>query len=218
MRLPSALAATAVAVLCVLAITGCGGSATSATTRAASSSKGLRPQKSVEATRLGPDGTPRPNFPKGARVGKRFSGTRAFANSRDGFAIGTPPGDLGATYPIATADGGKTWRIAGPILHIPAAQGALAVDAAGMSSPHVWYAWSDGNTVVDVTPDAGKHWWQAFLPGQVLTVYADQIQCNRLIALVQPFIQRKHPPLWTYASATGHHWTYVANTNAATDC
>jgi len=170
----------------------------------------------VQARRLRPDG---PNSLRtGTRVGNHFSGDRVFANPRDGFAIGNPPGEFGATYPIATVNGGKTWRTAGPALHIPAAQGAVAVTEAGMSGPRVWYAWSGENTVVDVTPDAGKHWWQAFLPGPVLTVYADQIECNQLIALVQPFTKRKNPPLWTYASANGRHWTYAANPNAAVDC
>ena len=75
-----------------------------------------------------------------------------------------------------------------------------------------------GLSVVDVTPDVGQHWWQAFLPGMVLTAYADQLRCNQLIALVQPFTERKHPPLWTYASANGRHWTNAANPNHAVDC
>jgi hypothetical protein len=87
-----------------------------------------------------------------------------------------------------------------------------------MLGPDVWFAWGPGITVVDATPDAGKHWWQAFLPGQVLTVYADQIQCNRLIALVQPFTRRKHPPLWTYVSTNGRKWTYAANPQSAGGC
>lgn len=203
-------------MLCVLAITGCGGSAGSATTRAAASTAGLPAQKTVVAHRLRPDG---PNSLRvGTRVGNRFAGVRVFANPRNGFALGAPPQDFGATYPIATVDGGKTWRTAGPLLHIPAAQGAVDVTEAGMSGPHVWYAWGPGISVVDVTPDAGKHWWQAALPGMVLAVYSSQIQCSRLIALVQPFTKRKHLPLWTYASASGHHWTCAANPNAAVDC
>jgi hypothetical protein len=92
------------------------------------------------------------------------------------------------------------------------------VTEAGMSGPHVWYAWGSGISVVDVTPDAGKHWWQAALPGMVLNVYAPLTNCKRLIALVQPFTKRKHPPLWTYTSTNGRNWTYTANPNAAGGC
>ena len=210
---PSALAAAAVAVLCVLVITGCGGSARSARTRAAPSSHGLLPRKTVQARRLRPEG---PNsLPNGTRVGKRFLGS-VFANPRDGFGLGGQPG---TTYPIATVDGGKTWRTSGPLLYIPAVHAAVAVNEAGMSGPRFWYAWGHGLTVIDVTTDAGKSWWQTFLPGRVLTVYADQIsRCNRLIALIQPLTKRTHPPLWTYASANGRHWTYAANPSAASDC
>jgi hypothetical protein len=169
----------------------------------------------VRARRLLLDG---PNsLPNGTRVGIRFSGKRVFVNQRNGFAIGTPPGDFGATYPIATVNGGKTWRTAGPILHIPAAQGAVAVNEAGMSGQHVWYAWGDGITVVDVTPDAGKHWWQAFLPGRVLTVYAD-LMCGRLTADVQPYTMRPNPPLWTYVSVRGRSWTYAPNPSPTLNC
>jgi hypothetical protein len=215
MHLTPALA-TVAAVLCVLAITGCGRSARSTTTRATPPSAGPLPQKTVQARRLRPDGPK--SSPMGTRVGRRFSGPRVFANPRDGFALGAPREDFGDTYPIATVDGGKTWRTAGPLLHIPAAQAAVDVTEAGMSGPDVWYAWGGGTTVIDVTPDAGRHWWQTFFPGPVLTVYADQIQCNQLVALVQPFTKRNHPPLWTYASTNGRNWTYAANPNAAGDC
>ena len=87
-----------------------------------------------------------------------------------------------------------------------------------MSGPHVWFAWGPGISVVDVTPDAGKHWWQAALPGMVLTVYAPQTNCNRLIALVEPFTKRQHPLLWTYASPNGRKWKYAANPQSAGGC
>lgn len=86
-----------------------------------------------------------------------------------------------------------------------------------MSGPRVWYAWGDGITVVDVTPDAGKHWWAAFLPGTVLTVYSDPM-CGRLTADVQPYTKHKNPPLWTYVSVGGRRWTYAPNPNPALNC
>ncbi len=154
----------------------------------------------------------------GVQVSSHFSGIRVFANPQDGFAIGSPPRN-GDTYPLATVDGGKTWRVAGPVLHIPAAQAAVGVGQAGMISPRIWFACCGLNTVIDVTADAGKHWWQAFLPGEVVTVYAGpSMECGRLIAVVQPFTKRPNPPLWTFASAQGRRWTYTANPNANLTC
>jgi hypothetical protein len=210
------MATASVAGLCVLAITACGGSTTPATTRATPSApNGPLPQKTVQAHRL------RPDSPNSVRIGTRVGsplGVRIFANPQNGFALGAPRRDFGATYPIATVDGGKTWRTAGPVLHIPAAQAAVDVTEPGMYGPRVWFAWGPGISVVDVTPDAGKHWWQAALPGMVLTVYAPQTNCKRLIALVQPFTKRKNAPIWAYASANGRTWRYGADPNAAGGC
>lgn len=142
---------------------------------------------------------------------------RVYANARDGFAIGSPPRTLD-TYPLATINGGRTWRTAGPVLHIPAAQAAVGVAQAGVISPRIWFACCGLNGVVDVTPDAGTHWWQTFFPGEVVTVYPGPTSCGRLIAVVQIYSKRTNPPLWTYASATGRRWTHVANPNTRLTC
>jgi len=175
----------------------------------------LHPPQIVEARPLTPagQGALRP----GARVGSGFSGIRAFVNSRDGFAIGTPPRATD-TYPLATVDGGKSWHVAGPVLHIPAAQAPVGVGQAGIISPRIWYACCGSNSVVDVTSDAGRHWSQAFLPGEVLAVYPGPSVCGRLIAVVQPYSKGKLPPLWTYASHTGRRWIYVPNPNSQPAC
>lgn len=182
--------------------------------RADASSKVLRPQRTVQARGLRPSapGSLRP----GTRVSSRFAGGRVFANPQDGFAIGNPPRSVD-TYPLATVDGGKTWRTAGPVLHVPAAQAAVAVTQAGMRGPRMWFAWGS-STVVDVTPDAGKHWWAAFLPGEVLTVYGASNLCGRLIAVVEPFTKRSKPPLWTYVSTSGRRWIYAPKPNVGRDC
>jgi hypothetical protein len=208
-RLHSGFAAAALTALCVVAVTGCGGVAKSATNRVESASKAARPPRQARRLRPSTRGFLRP----GTRVSNRFAGIRAFANPGDGFAIGSPPRNMD-TYPLATRDGGKTWRTAGPVLHIPAAQAAVAVAQAGMISPRIWFACCGLNGVVDVTPDAGKHWWQAFFPGEVLTVYPGPSACGRLIAVVQAYSTRLNPPLWTYASSQGRRWTHAANPNA----
>ena len=47
---------------------------------------------------------------------------RVFANRLIGFALTDIPPRGGGTYPVATSDGGRTWRTDGPVLHVPAAQ------------------------------------------------------------------------------------------------
>ena len=80
----------------------------------------------------------------------------------------------------------KTWRIAGPIVNVPAAQAASDVAQAGVVSSRIWFMCCGLNTVVDVTPDAGKHWWEAYLPDEVLNVSAGNSRQARLIAVVRP--------------------------------
>ena len=55
-----------------------------------------------------------------------------------------------------------TLGIAGPVVNVPAAQGGGDVAQAGVASGRTWFMCCGGNSVVDVTTDAGKHWWQAF--------------------------------------------------------
>lgn len=208
----SALAASAVAALCVLAMTGCGGAAEPAKVRAEALSKSLPPPQTVQARRL------RPNVPGslhlGTRVSSNFSGTRVFAKRRDGFALGNLTGaEGGPIYPLATTDGGKTWRTAGPEVDLPVAQGGIAVAQAGVVKPQIWFMCCGLNTVVDVTADAGKHWWQAFLPGEAVTVVAGAPSFAgpraRLIAMVRPFATaRSRQRLWIYVSADGRLWRY----------
>jgi hypothetical protein len=120
-------------------------------------------------------------------------------------------------YPLATTDGGKTWRVAGALVNLPAAQGGVDVAQAGVVSSRLWFMCCGLNTVVDVTPDAGRHWWQAFLPGEVVTVVAGKPAFAgwraRLIALVRPIsaandLGKGRPPLWIYTSANGRLWRY----------
>jgi hypothetical protein len=116
-------------------------------------------------------------------------------------------------YPLATSDGGKTWRIAGPVVNVPAAQGGVDVVRAGVINARTWFMCCGLNTVVDVTSDAGKHWWQAFLPGEAVTVVAGAPSSAgpraRLIAMVRPFAAaHSRQRLWVYVSADGRLWRY----------
>ena len=106
----------------------------------------------------------------GKVVSQARLGVRVFTNSSRGFALATISG---VTYPAATVDGGATWKIDGPPFHLPAAQAPLVVTQIG-AQKNTYFAWGgpQGGMVADVSPDAGKHWWQAELGGIVLSVVA----------------------------------------------
>jgi hypothetical protein len=116
---------------------------------------------------------------KGTAVKNRnIVGVRAFVNATHGFALASVGS---AQYPAVTVDGGRTWRTNGPALHVNAANAPLAVVDAGAANAHTFFAFGGGQ-VVDLTSDAGKHWWQAFLGDDVLSVVSSG---NRLIAVAQ---------------------------------
>jgi hypothetical protein len=131
--------------------------------------------------------------------------TRVFADAAHGFALFTSAG--GETLPAATTDGGRVWRIAGPVLHAPAAQGSLAVSQVGIAGPHAFMAFRAGSSV-DVTSDGGKRWWRAFLGDEVTAVIAAG---GQLIAFAQEQIpsnsQTLRAVVWEYRSVDdGRVW------------
>jgi hypothetical protein len=107
---------------------------------------------------------------RGAIVGSARLGVRVFANASHGFALATVKN---VTYPAATVNRGRTWKIEGPPFHLPAAQAPLVVTQVG-AHQSTYFAWGgpQGGMVADVSPDAGKHWWGASLGGIVLSVVA----------------------------------------------
>jgi hypothetical protein len=148
--------------------------------------------------------------PQGAlKPGKVVSsarlGVRVFANANHGFALALVSD---ATYPAATTDGGRTWKIDGPPLHLNAAQAPLVVTQVG-AHKSTYFAWGGpgGGNVVDVTPDAGRHWWQAFLGGFVLSVVSTFN--GHLVASVQSPAggrgQQAQNSVYVSKDA-GHHW------------
>jgi hypothetical protein len=161
-----------------------------------------------------------PSAPGGLRRGTRLPaaelGVRVFADGHHGFSLATVARREDGTYPAVTNDGGRIWRVAGPVLHIAAAQGALAVSEAGVAGPRFYFAWCRGaaNQVVDVTTDAGRHWWQVFLPGSVLAVTGDGTPGGGVTAIVEgptPAANGGGASLWVYRTANGHRWKYRAS-------
>lgn len=132
-------------------------------------------------------------------------GVRTFPSAENGFALATI---AGATYPVGTVDGGKTWRVDGPVLHIPAANAPAVVTLSGAGSPDTYFAFPGpgGGQLVDVTADGGRRWWQASFPGQVLSVIDTQ---RTLIAFTQIPVTASRTEFWVYASKDGgQQWKY----------
>jgi hypothetical protein len=174
------------------------------------------PPSRVAARRLLPSA---PNgLPFGTVLPQNDLGIRVFFDRSHGFALATRLAGGVQTYPVASSDSGQTWRIAGPILHIDAAQGAIAVSAPGVAGARFYYAWDDGyNNIVDATTDAGRRWWQTSLPGAVLSVTTEAGTVRALIALVEgPTTDpaRHGASLWSYRTTDGRHWQYLSSLNA----
>jgi hypothetical protein len=132
--------------------------------------------------------------------------TRVFANGSVGFALA----DRGsAQYPARSLDGGRTWRIDGPQVHIDAADGPEAVGSVGVAGPRTFFAY--GSSAVDVTTDGGRTWWETFLGELVVAVVPGPR--NGLVAYVQQQLNSNSSSpaatTWQYVSRDGgRHWVY----------
>lgn len=138
--------------------------------------------------------------------------TRVFANASDGFALG----DVGsAQYPAHSVDGGRTWRIDGPQVHIDAADGAEGVGYVGAAGSRAFFAY--GSSAVDVTTDAGRTWWETFL-GELVVAVVPRGN-HELVAYVQQQVSsdRITPAVtWQYVTRDGgRHWTYTQRLGGA---
>jgi hypothetical protein len=130
---------------------------------------------------------------------------RVFPNENVGFMLADVNS---AQYPAVTTDGGRTWRIDGPQVHIDAADGPEGVGFVGAAGPHVFFTY--GSSVVDATTDGGRTWWQTFLGELVVAVVA--YPPHELVAYVQQSVSNNRPsPAVTsqYVSRDGgRHWSY----------
>lgn len=138
----------------------------------------------------------------GTRVrSTQVAGQRVFTDAKHGFALAS----VGqADYPVATSDGGKTWKTNGPALHLHAAQAPLAVAFIGAVNRRTVFAWGGGQ-VIDTTRDGGNSWYGAlFTNGSPIAVVHDF--GGRLLAFVGSFNGTK---IWQYVSKDGGRtWRY----------
>lgn len=196
---PAAAALTIVAVSAILA------AVSSAFGRSSAAAAASKPPATVTATQLRAD---KPPFsPSGTIVGSSKLGIRVFVNDKNGFALATLP-IPGVTYPAATFNGGKTWRIDGPHFHVAAANAPNVVTEVGAAGAATYFAYGGpgGGNSACVTTDGGKHWWRAYLPGTPLAiVYSHVSRPGELVAFAE------HGPgqFWVYVSSDGgRHWHY----------
>lgn len=132
-------------------------------------------------------------------------GDRVFLNTEEGVALAN--GD-NAQYPAVSTDGGRVWRIDGPPLHVDAADGAEGVGSVGIIAPRTFFAY--GSSVVDVTTDRGRTWFETYLGEDVVAVVPSYR--NELVAYVEQSVSSQHfnPAVtWQYVSRDGgRHWLY----------
>ena len=138
---------------------------------------------------------------RGTVVCSRTVGTRVFTNSQHGFGLATER--FGASYPAVTVNGGRTWRINGPVFHVPALQAPFAVTQVGALNARTYYAW--GAQSIDATSDGGKHWWRTLVPNSAVAVVPSG---SRLIAIAEDAPPSGAPATVSVYLSTdgGHHW------------
>lgn len=168
---------------------------------AASASAAGGPPSPVSGSLIGRvSGTLRP----GTRVPGRALGRRVFPDASHGFALAS----VGqAQYAAGTANGGRTWRIISPALHLNAAQAPLAVLSVGASSRRTVFAFGGGQAV-DVTRDGGRHWYRALFNGLTMAVVPNPR--GHLVAFIDgSSTGGAHGPTWQYVSKNGGRtWRY----------
>ena len=140
----------------------------------------------------------------GTPVNPAGLGVRTFVSSTHGFALWM---DLRHTYPTVTTDGGRTWRIDGPVFHLAAAQASLAVSEMGAVQPDTAFSWGPVASVVYTTTDGGVHWWAASLGDGTLAL------AGNVTGVLTAVVASDYASDGTYktevyqSSDGGHHWT-----------
>jgi hypothetical protein len=167
-------------VIAATALVACFAGVSSASTRSAAE-PASSPPATITATAL-PKSSPPPFKPVGTVVSSASVGVSSnlrpvpleFVNSQDGVSMGTGRSLGGVTYPIATVNGGKTWQIDGPELHVQAANAPNVVTQVGAASPATYFIYGGllGGNSVNVTTNGGKQWYRAYLAGVVGAVVA----------------------------------------------
>jgi hypothetical protein len=168
-----------------------------------------RPYPVTKGKGILPPGTPLPV----ADIHRRASATREVI-----FALATvssQDGSVGTGYPAISTDAGRSWRIDGPASSGGPAAGASAVSDVGAMSPETAYTWGAFGNFVEVTMDAGRHWWvSAFGAGVCSVTRHDGLLQARAFGL-QPgpggttetflYVSRNRGLTWTLQGRLGNN-------------
>ena len=128
-------------------------------------------------------------------------GGRVFINASRGLALNSGQSLRGVTYPVATVNGGKTWKIAGPALHVPAANAPDVVTQIGAAPPATYFVFGGpgGANSVDVTADGGAHWFRAYLgDGVVAAVVASNGELFAFTGSSGAYYSKDNGRIWHY--------------------
>jgi hypothetical protein len=134
-------------------------------------------------------------------------GTRVLIGAKAGWKLTSTKQ---AQYAAVTGDGGKTWRIASPALHIDALDAPQAVTQIGALSAKMAYAFGAGQ-VADVTSNGGKNWYQALFQGTVMAVVPTFLAPKTLVAYVAGFGASASPAQYVSKNG-GRTWTLKTGT------
>lgn len=137
-------------------------------------------------------------------AGPVWSGNTGWAVVWDG-----PAGNL-EQYPLHTGNHGRTWTIAGPWLAITGAAGAN-VNSLTVFSKKVVVAYAKGMNVLDVTWDAGRLWYSAWMPGNIVDVTPPKAPPPRAgfpVAMQATVRSLGHPvaTLRYFSASSGREW------------
>jgi hypothetical protein len=207
---------TAAAIVAATVIGGCGQSTRRGVDHSSRSAPGAaasapRPLRRIAAGRL--VARPHPATRDSPVSSRDLFTNRVFIDANVGFALANVGN---AQYPAVSRDGGRTWRIDGPQVHVDAADGPEGVGYVGAAAPRTFFAY--GSSAVDVTTDGGATWWEA-LPGELVTAVVAPVP-GLLVAYVQQSVSNDHvnPAVsWEYVSQDGgRHWTYSTDLGGMT--
>jgi hypothetical protein len=132
--------------------------------------------------------------------------TRTSASADLKFGLATFPASS-QTYPVISTDGGRTWKVDGPLFHVDALQGASVITALGRLGSHGAYFWGRGANVVWVTTDEGAHWWSSGFPDYGVHSVSARRGVLRAISLGQQFKNDKFEGYLYVSANSGQTWT-----------
>ncbi len=140
----------------------------------------------------------------GSRI-LRVNARRTYFGNSFGISLGRDR--QGATYPVQTGNGGRSWHTDGPALFLPTADAPLAVTTVSGATKSLQYAFGGGGQVVDVTREGGPQWRGALFAGTVVGVVPGEGR-NTLIAFVHA--DASSGPVYQYVTRNGGlSWRYT---------